>query len=760
MQGNRAAAPCILLAIMIVAGSLGALVILAEDASALAPHDPILIESDDGFNSTNGVIGGAGTVSDPYIIDGWEIQAYGADGIQVRNTTAHFIVSNVSVLNGNWYWNGISLNNVTNATVKDSQFTDNNYGVRVIESPGTTVQNCSFTRNYAAGGYGGVQIDHSDAAQVSDCSGSNVHNLAFVNGSSGVTVLGNSCQGTYASPTVLVTYSNGTTVHDNQITSAAYGVWLAWATNSSVTDNSFSSCDNDVEVQFSNWTSLTGNRMENSLSNGISLGGSHDINVWDNVIRYSGGFGVYLVQAKNCSVSGNEFLHCGIVIEGSTLADFNSHSITTDNIVTYESNGTNSSAPVYYWKDTLGLVVDELTAGQLIVANCSSVVVQDMELADCDVGLQMAYVSDVFVYNVTVSDCKDGIRIFECSQLVMSGMTVTSMTSTNHGDGLSIIHGDHVEVSDSTFSSCGQRAVVISDATSVSVINNAITQSHLGLTLESCDQAIVRNNTVTAIDYEGMTLRGGSNGTIAFNTVFSCDNGVRVEFTENVSVVGNNISHNVRGALLNYAVWCYVHHNTFWENSLYQALTANDCQVSWDDGYPSGGNYWSDYSGDDVYHGPDQNISGPDGLGDTPYSTYDDVFDRYPLVGTFINYAPTAVVTLESAAGDLSTVFSFDATESHDDEQETDVLEVRWDWTGDGVWDTDWSTDKTETHQYDTTGTYTVRVEVRDSWGSTDTAETQVEVFEAIPEFSGTIVPVICMLVVVVVAVALRRRDR
>jgi hypothetical protein len=38
----------------------------------------------------------------------------------------------------------------------------------------------------------------------------------------------------------------------------------------------------------------------------------------------------------------------------------------------------------------------------------------------------------------------------------------------------------------------------------------------------------------------------------------------------------------------------------------------------WDDGYPSGGNYWSDYTGEDLFSGPNQSIPGSDGIGDIP----------------------------------------------------------------------------------------------------------------------------------------------
>jgi len=52
----------------------------------------------------------------------------------------------------------------------------------------------------------------------------------------------------------------------------------------------------------------------------------------------------------------------------------------------------------------------------------------------------------------------------------------------------------------------------------------------------------------------------------------------------------------------------------------------------WDNGYPSGGNYWSDYNGTDMYGGSYQNETGSDGIGDTPYVINEKNRDNYPLM--------------------------------------------------------------------------------------------------------------------------------
>lgn len=65
-------------------------------------HDrgPIYIYGDTGFTAANGVIGGAGSANDPYVIEGWQISIsypYTDYGIYIDHTTRHFVIRNCSV---------------------------------------------------------------------------------------------------------------------------------------------------------------------------------------------------------------------------------------------------------------------------------------------------------------------------------------------------------------------------------------------------------------------------------------------------------------------------------------------------------------------------------------------------------------------------------------------------------------------------------------------------------------------------------------
>lgn len=83
------------------------------------------------------------------------------------------------------------------------------------------------------------------------------------------------------------------------------------------------------------------------------------------------------------------------------------------------------------------------------------------------------------------------------------------------------------------------------------------------------------------------------------------------------------------------------------------------------------------------------------------------------------NTAPTATFSVSPTSGDTNTTFSVDASGSSDNEDTSAQLEVRWDWENDGTWDTNYTTSKTASHQYASSGSKTIKLQVRDTGGLT-----------------------------------------
>lgn len=97
------------------------------------------------------------------------------------------------------------------------------------------------------------------------------------------------------------------------------------------------------------------------------------------------------------------------------------------------------------------------------------------------------------------------------------------------------------------------------------------------------------------------------------------------------------------------------------------------------------------------------------------------------------NTRPEACISVTPVEGDIQTSFTFDASCSWDATQPSSVLQARWDWEGDGTYDTPWSTQKKISHKFtlppvETKSVFTVKVEVTDGKGETDWTATNVTV--------------------------------
>ncbi|MFK5855417.1 MAG: FISUMP domain-containing protein [Bacteroidota bacterium] len=113
-------------------------------------------------------------------------------------------------------------------------------------------------------------------------------------------------------------------------------------------------------------------------------------------------------------------------------------------------------------------------------------------------------------------------------------------------------------------------------------------------------------------------------------------------------------------------------------------------------------------------------------------SNYDEITIEISNAGT----EPTALFTVTPSSGTTYTKFAFDASGSTDNEDHTSYLQVRWDFDGNGYWDTNWDTDKTQKHQYNKEGTYTAKLEVKDNDGLTDQYTNSITV--SIGSITGT----------------------
>ena len=122
------------------------------------------------------------------------------------------------------------------------------------------------------------------------------------------------------------------------------------------------------------------------------------------------------------------------------------------------------------------------------------------------------------------------------------------------------------------------------------------------------------------------------------------------------------------------------------------------------------------------------------------------------------NNAPTASFTISPTSGSPGDTFEFNASGSSDPEDSLSELLVRWDFNGDGSWDSDWSTQKTVTYIYNDAGTFDVKLQVKDSGGLTNTSHEELVVEEASTVLWIAVGGVIAAVVVVALVVYFMKR--
>jgi len=151
---------------------------------------------------------------------------------------------------------------------------------------------------------------------------------------------------------------------------------------------------------------------------------------------------------------------------------------------------------------------------------------------------------------------------------------------------------------------------------------------YAGILLDS-DKVNITNNIIEK-NYNGMIFCYSSNDNIISGNIIRNNdwNGIYMnKFCKRNIIIENNFeNNNYAGIGITDASQNEVYHNNFLGNRL---NAYDDSNNIWDDGYPSGGNYWDDYKGKD---------KNKDGIGDIPYPIPPDGVnkDRYPLIQPYI----------------------------------------------------------------------------------------------------------------------------
>ncbi len=244
-------------------------------------HGVIRINSNADFTSTNGVVGGSGTQSDPYIISGWDIDAHGAgDALYIGNTTAYFVVKNSYLHNASS--GGITLSNVKNGAVENN--------------------NCS---NYGAGIY--LQSSGNNTISNNNCS--NNGDGIYLQSSGNNTISNNNCSNNGYG--IEVDWSSNNTISNNNCSNNGYGIEVDWSSNNTISNNTCNNNGYGIEVDWSsNGNTISNDTCSNNGNNGIYLQSSSSNTISSNIFVNNSNYGIFIDSGSSYNrIYNNAFFY-------------------------------------------------------------------------------------------------------------------------------------------------------------------------------------------------------------------------------------------------------------------------------------------------------------------------------------------------------------------------------------------------------------------------------------------------------------------
>jgi len=340
---------------------------------------------------------------------------------------------------------------------------------------------------------------------------------------------------------------------------------------------------------------------------GIVLKGASNSRILNNIIAENT-YGIWVYKStSNVTISGNNITRNGngiylyfLQISHNTIAG-NNFSQNVDGIysdLSWENTIIGNSFSDHIWAITL----DRSGGNTLKNNNMTGEYWQFGVVADPNWGGQFSH----FIQDIDTSNLINGEPVYY------------------------LINQKDLTVDPANFPNIGYLALI--NSTNVTVRNLNLTKyTQQGLLFAFTDNSLVENTEVQGVSWIG---------------------GIHLVQSNYNTFARNNVSENRVDIHLDESSY-----NTFFHNVLGGAMDVSSGSFSntWDNGYPSGGNYWSDYAGEDIYSGPYQNETGSDGIGDTPYSG-----DHYPLMNSWpvrdvavVSVVPSEVVVEE---GDMLSV--------------------------------------------------------------------------------------------------------
>jgi parallel beta-helix repeat protein len=505
---------------------------------------------------------------------------------------------------------GFTLTDTRNVTIENANIQGFYDGVYLIDSDNSVIG----WNNVTANSYGIVLSDSSN------------------NTVSGNNITANSDYGMQ-----LDTYSNSNVISWNDVTANIDGIVLFSSSGNIFTGNDeTANSAAGIYIWESSNNSVSWNN-ETANSYGIYLGYSSNTSVIGNNLTADSGGAIELTSSSNNSVSGNDVTATDI---GMYLDDSSNNNVISGNSITANDEG------IWFFISNDNNTVSD----NHVTANSEGII------------LQRSSNNNTVSGNDVTGSSMYSIEVELSSNNVVSGNTVTA-NSYDFGIYVSDSSNNSVSWNDATANWDG---ICLVDSSNNTVNGNNATANADGIALVDSSNNTVNGNNATANSNDGIFLYYFSDyNSISEDNITNNYDGIGLYSSSNYnSIIANNVTANSHdGISLSYSSNNTIHRNNFVGNSVQASVDSASVGNAWDEGYPFGGNYWSDYNGTDLYSGPYQNITGSDGIGDTPFVIDVNNRDHYPLMKPSASYVPVMFAQAGVGSDFNGTVLTVDGTQ-------------------------------------------------------------------------------------------------
>lgn len=498
---------------------------------------------------------------------------------------------------------------------------------------------------------------------------------------------------------------------ENTKSSLAYvGVSLINSRDCNVKNNALSSCNTTIQVLGSTYNNITDNYVQASGFCGIDFDDSSNNSFYHNTVNDSGA--TYVVYRAGRNIwdngypSGGNYWsdYIGVDLESGPNQDLPGSDSIGDTPYVMDANNTDhyplvlrhSLSPVHNVNTGLdyatiqaaidapetlnghGILVDAGTYYEHVVVNKSVSLVGENSRTTIIDGSSTGAVVNITANNVNLTGFtirNSGSTYQSCGILVPSSYSTISHNNVadNNGDGIYLLPSSSSNniYGNTVLNNTGTGIFLSSNNNNLDE-NNIVGNHHYGVLLHSCSNNNLSGNNITS-NYEGVVLwfSSSNNSLNANNIVSNPYHGVWLDYSSNNSLTGNCITDNDYGVWLqdyssdNSLVGNNITNNHSYglgldsssNNKIYHNNFVNSANTVgtlglvnfWDNGYPSGGNYWSDYNGSDVFRGAYQNETGCDGIIDAVRVIDANNDDRFPLTKPYGGPHDIGVVMIDTS---------------------------------------------------------------------------------------------------------------